>query len=73
MLIICFFPDFFAWMFIDQFFPMIDNIFQALAAIPILWTPFLGVSLVFMLLYMWSREYPNAQVNIYGLVALKVC
>ncbi|OWM90961.1 derlin-1 [Punica granatum] len=43
----------------------------ALAAIPILWTPFLGVSLVFMLLYVWSREFPNAQVNIYGLVALK--
>ncbi|KAK4796730.1 hypothetical protein SAY86_029056 [Trapa natans] len=43
----------------------------ALAAIPILYTPFLGVSLVFMLLYVWSREYPNAQINIYGLVALK--
>ncbi|KAK4787271.1 hypothetical protein SAY86_011104, partial [Trapa natans] len=43
----------------------------ALAAIPILYTPFLGISLVFMLLYVWSREYPNAQVNIYGLVALK--
>lgn len=38
-----------------------------------LWTPFLGVSLVFMLLYVWSREFPNAQINIYGLVALKVC
>ncbi|KAJ4708130.1 Derlin [Melia azedarach] len=43
----------------------------ALSAIPMLWTPFLGVSLVFMLLYLWSREYPNAQISIYGLVTLK--
>ncbi|XP_022750146.1 derlin-1-like [Durio zibethinus] len=43
----------------------------ALSAIPMLWSAFLGVSLVFMLLYIWSREFPNAQVNIYGLVALK--
>ncbi|KAI9191453.1 hypothetical protein LWI28_008634 [Acer negundo] len=45
--------------------------FQALAAIPMLWTPFLGVSLVFMLIYVWSREYPNAQINIYGLVTIQ--
>ncbi|CAN6456809.1 unnamed protein product [Victoria cruziana] len=32
---------------------------------------FLAVSLVFMLLYVWSREYPNAQINIYGLVTMK--
>ena len=38
-----------------------------------MWTPFLGVSLVFMLLYVWSREFPNAQINLYGLVQLKVC
>lgn len=42
-----------------------------LSAIPMLSSPFLGISLVFMLLYLWSREFPNAQVNIYGLVALK--
>ncbi|XVE70518.1 hypothetical protein DITRI_Ditri10aG0078800 [Diplodiscus trichospermus] len=42
-----------------------------LSAIPIFWTPFLGVSLVFMLLYVWSREFPNAQISIYGLVSLK--
>ncbi|XP_077217623.1 DERLIN-1 [Tasmannia lanceolata] len=42
-----------------------------LSAIPILWSPFLGVSMVFMLLYVWSREFPNAQINIYGLVTLK--
>lgn len=42
-----------------------------LSAIPMLWSPFLGISLVFMLLYVWSREFPNAQINIYGLVTLK--
>ncbi|GMH18053.1 hypothetical protein Nepgr_019894 [Nepenthes gracilis] len=43
----------------------------ALAAIPLLWSPFLGVSLVFMLVYVWSREFPNALINIYGLFTLK--
>ncbi|XP_022749867.1 derlin-1-like isoform X1 [Durio zibethinus] len=42
-----------------------------LSAIPIFQTAFLGISLVFMLLYVWSREFPNAQINIYGLVTLK--
>ncbi|XP_043721847.1 derlin-1 isoform X2 [Telopea speciosissima] len=42
-----------------------------LTAIPLLRSYFLGVSLVFMLLYVWSREFPNAQINIYGLVTLK--
>ncbi|KAI5662726.1 hypothetical protein M9H77_22049 [Catharanthus roseus] len=42
-----------------------------LSGIPLLWTPFLGPSLVFMLLYVWSREFPNASINIYGLVNLK--
>ncbi|GAV85912.1 DER1 domain-containing protein [Cephalotus follicularis] len=42
-----------------------------LSAIPIFYSPFLGISLVFMLLYVWSREFPNAQINIYGLVTLK--
>ncbi|KAM7515495.1 hypothetical protein LguiA_005078 [Lonicera macranthoides] len=42
-----------------------------LSAIPMLWSPFLGVSLVFMLLYVWSREFPNANISIYGLVTLK--
>lgn len=27
---------------------------------------------MFMLLYVWSREFPNAQISIYGLVTLKV-
>ncbi|KAJ0030884.1 hypothetical protein Pint_12891 [Pistacia integerrima] len=42
-----------------------------LSAIPMLWTPFLGVSLVSMLIYVWSREFPNSQISIYGLVTLK--
>ncbi|XP_060213909.1 derlin-1 isoform X2 [Lycium barbarum] len=43
----------------------------ALSAIPFFWSPFLGISLVFMLLYVWSREFPTANINIYGLVTLK--
>lgn len=42
-----------------------------LSAIPIFWNPFLGISMVFMLLYVWSREFPNTQINLYGLVSLK--
>ncbi|KAJ4708560.1 Derlin [Melia azedarach] len=42
-----------------------------LSAIPIFRSYFLGISLVFMLVYVWSREFPNAQINIYGLVQLK--
>lgn len=42
-----------------------------LSAIPFFESYFLGVSLVFMLLYLWSREFPNANINIYGLVNLK--
>ncbi|KAK6944893.1 Derlin, partial [Dillenia turbinata] len=42
-----------------------------LSAVPGLESPFLGISLVFMLLYVWSREFPNANINIYGLVTLK--
>lgn len=30
-------------------------------------------SLVFMIVYVWSREFPNARISIYGLVTLKVC
>ncbi|XP_065848635.1 derlin-1 [Euphorbia lathyris] len=56
----------FMWMMIFGAFSML-----LLSAIPIFWTPFLGVSLVFMILYVWSREFPNAQINLYGLVTLK--
>ncbi|XP_068471139.1 derlin-1 isoform X2 [Phaseolus vulgaris] len=56
----------FLWMMIFGSFALL-----VLSAIPFLWSPFLAVPLVFMLLYIWSREFPNAQINIYGLVALK--
>lgn len=56
----------FLWMMIFGAFSLL-----ALAAIPIFRVPFLGISLVFMLVYVWSREFPNAQISIYGLVTLK--
>ncbi|XP_068634332.1 derlin-1.1-like [Aristolochia californica] len=42
-----------------------------LAALPPLSSPFLGCSLVFMIVYVWSRENPNARINIYGVVTIK--
>ncbi|KAJ7959555.1 Derlin [Quillaja saponaria] len=42
-----------------------------MAAVPFLWSPFMGVSIVFMIIYIWGREFPNARINIYGLVSLK--
>ncbi|OVA04667.1 Derlin [Macleaya cordata] len=56
----------FLWMMIFGAFALL-----IIAAIPMLWTPFMGVSLVFMLVYVWSREFPNARINIYGVVTLK--
>ncbi|KAF5945653.1 hypothetical protein HYC85_015881 [Camellia sinensis] len=56
----------FLWMMIFGAFTLL-----ALSVIPWFRSPFLGVSLVFMLLYVWSREFPNANINIYGLVSLK--
>ncbi|XP_074280899.1 derlin-1 [Silene latifolia] len=56
----------FLWMLIFGTLTML-----ALSAIPYLYSPFLGISLVFMLLYVWSREFPNSNVNIYGLFTLK--
>lgn len=44
---------------------------QVLSAIPYLGSYLLGVSMVSMLLYVWSREYPNSQINMYGLVQLR--
>ncbi|CAL5396930.1 unnamed protein product [Camellia sinensis] len=52
-------------------FKGVQQISFALSVIPWFRSPFLGVSLVFMLLYVWSREFPNANINIYGLVSLK--
>lgn len=42
-----------------------------LSAIPFLQTYFLAVPMVSMLLYVWSREYPNSQISMYGLVQLR--
>ncbi|KAG6527847.1 derlin-1-like [Zingiber officinale] len=56
----------FLWMMLFGAF-----ILLVLSAIPFFWSPFLGTSMVFMLLYVWSREFPTAQINIYGLVNLR--
>ncbi|ONI24988.1 hypothetical protein PRUPE_2G273500 [Prunus persica] len=42
-----------------------------MAVVPYLFSPFMGPSVVFMIVYVWSREFPNARINIYGLVSLK--
>ncbi|CAD6334399.1 unnamed protein product [Miscanthus lutarioriparius] len=41
------------------------------SVIPIFNTYALGIPMVSMLVYVWSRENPNAQINIYGLVQLR--
>nr|POF19751.1 derlin-1 [Quercus suber] len=56
----------YVWMFVFGALSLL-----VMAAVPYLWSPFMGGSLVFMLVYVWSREFPNAQINIYGLVSLK--
>ncbi|KAI3524672.1 hypothetical protein L1887_03335 [Cichorium endivia] len=56
----------FLWMMIFG-----SSVLLGLAAIPWFESYFMGVSLVFMLLYVWSREFPNANISIYGLVQLK--
>ncbi|KAL8247902.1 hypothetical protein R6Q59_009118 [Mikania micrantha] len=56
----------YVWMFFFGAFSLL-----AIAAIPFLWSPFMGASLVFMIVYVWSRELPNIRINIYGLVELK--
>ncbi|RXI09819.1 hypothetical protein DVH24_015413 [Malus domestica] len=43
----------------------------AMAAVPYLWSPFMGTSVVFMIVYVWSREFPNSRVNIAGVVSFK--
>ncbi|XP_073127976.1 derlin-1.1-like [Henckelia pumila] len=42
-----------------------------IAAVPNFWSMFLGPSLVFVIVYVWSREFPNARVNVHGLFELK--
>lgn len=41
------------------------------AALPGMGFQYLGPSLVFVLVYLWSREFPDANTNIMGLVQLK--
>ncbi|KAG7021903.1 Derlin-1 [Cucurbita argyrosperma subsp. argyrosperma] len=63
----------FLWMMIFGALTLLvcEDLYYVLSAIPIFYSSFLGISLVFMLLYVWSREFPTAQINIYGLVTLK--
>eukprot|EP00877_Chromochloris_zofingiensis_P000942 jgi/Chrzof1/10849/Cz05g14130.t1 len=42
-----------------------------LALLPFVNIPFLGSPLVFMLVYVWSRNYPTQMVSIMGLVTLQ--
>ncbi|CAI8619723.1 unnamed protein product [Vicia faba] len=56
----------FLWMMIFGAFALL-----VLSANPFFWFPFLAASLVFMLLYVWSREFPSAVVSFYGLVEFK--
>ncbi|KAL2335884.1 hypothetical protein Fmac_010330 [Flemingia macrophylla] len=56
----------YVWMFIFGAFSLL-----VIAAVPYFWYPFMGISLVFMIAYIWSREFPNARINIYGVVSLK--
>ncbi|KAI3458342.1 hypothetical protein Pfo_015005 [Paulownia fortunei] len=42
-----------------------------IAGIPYFWSPFMGPSLVYVLAYVWGREFPNALVNIHNLFELK--
>ncbi|KAF7836323.1 derlin-1.1 isoform X1 [Senna tora] len=42
-----------------------------IGAIPFCWNPFMGVSVVYMIIYVWGREFPNARITIYGVVYLK--
>ncbi|XP_058205856.1 derlin-1-like isoform X2 [Rhododendron vialii] len=54
------------WMYIFGAFSLL-----VMALIPFLSTPFMGASLVFMIVYVWGREFPNERLNIHGLFQLK--
>ncbi|XP_047322993.1 derlin-1-like [Impatiens glandulifera] len=56
----------FLWMFIFGAISLL-----AMSIVPFLWSPFMGASLVFMIVYIWSREFPNARLNIHDLFELK--
>ncbi|KMZ74387.1 Derlin-1 [Zostera marina] len=42
-----------------------------LSTVPLLRIFFLGSSMVFMLIYIWSREYHNTKISIYGIFQMK--
>ncbi|CAI9091991.1 OLC1v1027117C1 [Oldenlandia corymbosa var. corymbosa] len=42
-----------------------------MAIIPFMWAPFNGSAIVFMILYVWSRENPDARVKMKGLFQIK--
>ncbi|CAL5407646.1 unnamed protein product [Camellia sinensis] len=56
----------FLWMFIFGALSLL-----VMAIVPLLWSPFMGASIVFMIVYVWSREFPNERLNIHGLFQLK--
>ncbi|KAL9321625.1 hypothetical protein ACSQ67_009678 [Phaseolus vulgaris] len=56
----------YVWMFLFGALSLL-----VISAVPYFRYPFMGVSLVFMIVYVWSREFPNARINIYGVVSLK--
>lgn len=56
----------YVWMFIFGAFSLL-----IMTIIPFLRTRFLGGSLVFMIVYIWGREFANTRVNIHNLVELK--
>ncbi|KAJ7567448.1 hypothetical protein O6H91_02G147900 [Diphasiastrum complanatum] len=57
----------FLWMLILSILTMLGLAFL----IPVFQFAFMGPTLVFMLLYLWSREFSNSKVNISGLVTLQ--
>lgn len=57
----------YVWMFFSGALALL-----VIAVIPFLHSRFMGASLVFMIVYVWGREFPNERLNIHGLFQLKV-
>lgn len=52
---------------------VVSCVIQAVSlALPFYRLPFLSGSLVFMLLYLWSREFPTAKISLMGVLTLQV-
>nr|GMD52086.1 derlin-1.2-like isoform X2 [Ipomoea batatas] len=56
----------YVWMFLSGAIALL-----VMSIFPFLWSPFMGASLVFMIVYIWGREFPNERTNVYGLVQFK--